>query len=149
MTVDEALATCAPEWRPFLERLLDRVLERDGCWLLFRYRGRHGFRILHPDPPPGSPAHRKVAVSRLLYTLLAGLVPPGQRVCRTCAERRCVSPAHHTPRAPRRVAAFGRQLTFAEWERTSGIRRATLAKRILTSGWPVERALTEPPERRL
>lgn len=42
----------------------------------------------------------------------------------------------------------GKTMTISEWSEHTGITRSTLCKRIC-SGWPIERALTEPVDHRM
>jgi hypothetical protein len=44
----------------------------------------------------------------------------------------------------RRITAFGETMTLRQWRERTGVHHATIAQR-LKLGWPVERALTEPP----
>ena len=47
-----------------------------------------------------------------------------------------------------KLTAFGKTLTLAEWSRETGLNYCTLKSRISDSGWPPERALSTPSQRK-
>ena len=48
----------------------------------------------------------------------------------------------------RRIEFNGENLTLMQWSARLGVHRETIAKRIGRLGWSIERALTEPPQRK-
>lgn len=50
---------------------------------------------------------------------------------------------HNNTRKNRYIEFNGETHTMAEWARITGIKYATLASRIITKGWSIERALTD------
>ena len=58
-------------------------------------------------------------------------------------------PSLAMPSPPRMLAAKGKTLSLSAWARESGIPAATIRARLDLFGWPVERAVTAPVNRKL
>lgn len=52
-------------------------------------------------------------------------------------------------RSTRRVTLNGQTKTLKQWSKATGIKHTTLSTRIFERNWPIERALTEKPRRRI
>jgi hypothetical protein len=104
----------------------------EGCWI---WQGpwlashQAGFLVIHD---------RKRLAHRIAWELAHGLIPPAHRVIRTCAQPRCINPAHRIlvahraiprkpaePYAPPAVCPYGHPYDDANtiWQRGSRVCR--------------------------
>lgn len=77
-----------------LDRLADKVLVGDGCWLWTYTKTPEGYGILNVE---GKPTH----AHRLFYELLVGPISDGCVIDHLCRTPSCVRPAHLEPTSQR------------------------------------------------
>lgn len=79
-----------PASRPVLERLLEKAVKTETCWLWTGAVANSGYGRI-------GISKQTFQVHRVAYEQLVGPIPPGQHIDHTCRERLCVNPAHLEP----------------------------------------------------